>query len=71
MKDVQETTTLGLGGPLGAGVREEVKEESQFPVVQGAVGWGGGRLFGPVCVGLEVSERSDAAMPFSSLDIRV
>lgn len=67
----QETTTLGLGGPLGAGVTEEVKEESQFPVVQVPVGWGSGRLFGLVCVGLAVSERSDEAMPFSSLDIRV
>lgn len=47
MEDAQETS-LGPSEPLGAGVREEVKA---LPAVQGPpAGWGGGSLFGLVCV---------------------
>lgn len=38
-------------------MREEVKEESWFLVVEASVGWGGGRWVGPVRVEVEESER--------------
>ena len=56
LKDAWGTISLGHGGPLDAGGRENVKEESWFPVQESQ--WGGwGRLSGLVCAKLQVSER--------------
>ena len=51
-KDAWGTMSLGHGGPLDAGRRENVKEESWIPV-QGS-NWGGwGRPSGLVCAKLQ------------------